>query len=143
MMAAVWKKKELAIKKSYQRNVLTLSQTMGLVVFLYINGVVSDYVLLPSENNSLFILEMLRIIFVENIAFKFLFPIYLIYKTQSTLPSLWQRRDTDHNKKHFVMTKLNFAPAYPAKNPTTISKPSKQPRFGGTSLKTIPEVDIV
>ena len=37
MMAIEWKKKALAIRKSYQRNVLTLTETMAVLVFLYIN----------------------------------------------------------------------------------------------------------
>ena len=115
---------------------------MAVLVFLYINGVISDYLFLPSENNSLFILEMLRVIFLENIAFKFLFPIFLIYRTQSSLPSLWQTREIE-NKKHFLMTKFNFVPEYPL---TLNSTSSKHSRFTGISLKTIqvlPEVDIV
>ena len=143
MIAANWKKKALAIRKSYQRNVLTLRETMAVLVFLYINGVISDYLFLPSENNSLFILEMLRVILLENIAFKFLFPILLIYRTQSSLPSLWQTREIE-NKKHFFMTKFNFVPEYPLTVNSSTS--SKHSRCTGISVKTIqalPEVDIV
>ena len=157
MIAANWKKKALAIGKSYQRNVLTLTQTMGVLVFLYINGVISDYLFLPSENNSIFILEMLRVIFLENIAFKFLFPIFLIYRTQSSLPSLWQKREIEI-KKYFLMTKFNFAPenltlnsSKQSSNSTQLSNSrrssnskqssnSRHSRFTGISLKTIPEV---
>ena len=148
MVAADWKRKALAIRKSYQRNVLTLTQTMAVLVFLYINGVVTDYLLLPSENNSLFILEMLRVIFLENIAFKFLFPIFLIFRTQSSLPALWQRREMEH-KKHFSMTKFNFVPRYPLLPPNTSfqhSSNSKHSQFSGISsetLQVLPEVDIV
>ena len=95
MIAANWKKKALDIRKLYQRNVLTLTQTMAVLVFLYINGVISDYLFLPSENNSIFVLEMLRVIFLENISFKFLFPIFLIYRTQS-LPLSGTEHPTYH-----------------------------------------------
>ena len=147
MVAANWKKKALAIKKSYQRNVLTLTETMAVLVFLYINGVVSDYLILPSENNSLFILEMLRVIIFENIIFKFLFPIHLIFRTQSTLPSLWQIRKNE-NKEHFLMTKINFVSVNPVTSNTGSkqSSNSKHTQLSGISLKpmeVLPEVDIV
>ena len=103
MAAICWKR-----RKSYQRNVLTLSQTMALFIFLFFNGVITDYLLLPSDKNSVFVIEMLRVIILENLVFKFAFPLYLIVSTQSSLPSLWTRkRDT---QIEFFMTKTNFRP---------------------------------
>ena len=72
-----WKKKKLSISWRRNHNVITLNQTLFLVILIYIDNSLLAYYLGP-EGRFLFTLEMMRIIFIENLAFKFLFPLLLI-----------------------------------------------------------------
>ena len=103
-----WKKKRILCKiPKYQRNVLTLKQTVGLIFLLYVNNMLCDYLLAvfpPSE--FFFILEELRVILVENLLTRFLLPILLISNTQRTLPALWAEKHW--KRREFFMTKITL-----------------------------------
>ena len=103
-----WKKKRILVKiEKYQRNVLTLNQTVALNLWLYINNLLSDYSLIffaPTE--FLFILEELRVLLGENIVTRFLLPVLLILNTRRTLPALWTEKSW--KRREFFMTKLDF-----------------------------------
>ena len=103
-----WKKKRILCKiPKYQRNVLTLKQTVGLIFLLYANNMLCDYLLAlfpPSE--FLFILEELRVILVENLLTRFLLPILLISNTQRTFPALWAEKHW--KRREFFMTKITL-----------------------------------
>ena len=79
-----WKKKRILLKiPKNQRNVLTLNQTVAIILLVYVNNVLCDYLLAlfpPSE--FLFILEELRVVLVENTIIRFLLPILLILNTK-------------------------------------------------------------
>ena len=103
-----WKKKRILCQiPKYQWNVLTLKQTVTLIILIYLNSVPGDYLVgafPPSE--SLFIYEELRVILTENLITRFLLPILLILNTQRTLPALWAEKPW--KRRDFFMTKLNF-----------------------------------
>ena len=103
-----WKKKRILLRiPKYQRNVLTLNQTVAVILWLYTNNILCDYLLAifpPSE--FLFILEELRVLLGENIVTKFLLPICLILNTRRTLPALWTEKSW--KRREFFMTKLDF-----------------------------------
>ena len=103
-----WKKKRILLRiPKYQRNVLTLNQTVAVILWLYTNNILCDYLLAifpPSE--FLFILEELRVLLGENIVTKFLLPICLILNTRRTLPALWTEKSW--KRQEFFMTKLDF-----------------------------------
>ena len=83
---------------------------MLILFLLYLNNVILDF-LLPAlvENELLFTLEMLRVIFFENIFFKLVLPILMIHQSKTTLPFLWIDQDFDR-KKSFFMTKQDILP---------------------------------
>ena len=103
-----WKKKRILSRiEKYQRNVLTLKQTVAVILFLYTNNLLCDYLLAifpPSE--FLFILEELRVVLVENLLTRFLLPVLLILNTKRTLPALWTEKTW--KRREFFMTKLHF-----------------------------------
>ena len=103
-----WKKKRILSRiEKYQRNVLTLKQTVAVILFLYTNNLLCDYLLAifpPSE--FLFILEELRVVLVENLLTRFLLPVFLILNTKRTLPALWTEKTW--RRREFFMTNLNF-----------------------------------
>ena len=103
-----WKKKRILLRiPKYQRNVLTLNQTVAVILWLYTNNILCDYLLAifpPSE--FLFILEELRVLLGENIVTKFLLPICLILNTRRTLPALWTEKSW--KRREFFMTNLDF-----------------------------------
>lgn len=103
-----WKKKRILCQiPKYQWNVLTLKQTVTLIILIYINSVPGDYLVgafPPSE--YLFIYEELRVILTENLIIRFLLPILLIRNTQRTLPALWTEKPW--KRREFFMTQPNF-----------------------------------
>ena len=110
-LAIYWKKKRVRFKISnYQRNVLTLKQTVGIIVYIYCNNVILDYLLAMFKPNDLvFFSEELRVLVMENLLLRFAFPIFLIFKTKKTLQSLWTSNNI--RRSEFYMTKLHFKPS--------------------------------
>ena len=114
--AIKWKKKRIFVKvKKY--NCLTFNQTLNIVIILYINNAVLDYIFqcniitvllyyLPSK--QIFNLEMLRVIFIENIGLKFIMPIMLIINTKSSLRSLWS--EVPYKQINFFMSEPSYLP---------------------------------
>ena len=72
-----WKKRKMSIPWRGNHNVITLNQTLLLVILIYIDNTLLSYYL-GTGGEFLFNLEMMRIIFIENLAFKFIFPLLLI-----------------------------------------------------------------
>ena len=110
-LAIYWKKKRVRFKISnYQRNVLTLKQTVGIIVYIYCNNVILDYLLAMFKPNDLvFFSEELRVLVMENLLLRFAFPIFLIFKTKKTLQSLWTSNNI--RRSEFYMTKLHLKPS--------------------------------
>ena len=105
-----WKKRKLKIKRGQNFNVITFSQSFLILLLLYLNNVLLDF-LLPAlaDKELLFNMEMFRVIFIENILFKFVLPILMILQSKATLPSLWIDKDCNR-KQIFFMTKQNILP---------------------------------
>ena len=103
-----WKKRRISDKiGNNQRNLLTLKQTLGIILFIYCNNVVADYILAWFKPSRLvFLLEEMRVILVENLLIRFLLPIVLIIYTKTSLPALWSNQDIRRSK--FYMTKPDF-----------------------------------
>ena len=101
----LWKKRRLFIPWRRNHNVITLNQTLLFVILIYIdNGLLAYY--LGTGGRFLFDLEMMRNIFIENLAFKFVFPLLLIWSSKSNLPALWS--DREERRLDFFMTKPTF-----------------------------------
>ena len=140
-----WKKRRLLIR--FRRcNVLTFNQTVLLMLLLYICNAVCDYILTSYSGDHAFYLEMLRILVIENIFFKVLFPMFLIIRTRSSLPALWS--NTDDRKVEFFMTKSTFKPR--SQNPCPgvnykqrFNRQKTSRRRFRTSLDTITEYEEI
>ena len=114
--AIIWKKKRLFVKvKKY--NVLTFNQTLNIVIILYINNAVLDYIFQFNIINALlfflssehiFTLEMLRVILIENIVLKFVMPIIFIINTRASLRSLWS--EIPYKEINFFMSEPSYVP---------------------------------
>ena len=103
-----WKKRRISNKiGNNQRNLLTLRQTLGIILFIYFNNVVADHILAWFKPSRLvFLLEEMRVILVENLLTRFFLPILLIIYTKTSLPALWSNQDV--RRSEFYMTKPNF-----------------------------------
>ena len=77
-----------------QYNVITLNQTVLLVILLNVDSVVLSY-FLQGKGRLVFTLEMLRTLLIENIFFKSLVPVYLILQSRTHLKSLWTDRQPE------------------------------------------------
>ena len=114
-IGAYWKrrhvKKPMAV--SGRVNVFTLSQTVTLLTLFSFDNTLLSFVIssdnvLGMSNELVFNLEMLRVIFIENLFFKFLVPLYLLHNTGTNLPSLWAERN--YRNQDFFMTVRNLTP---------------------------------
>ena len=100
-----WKKRKLTIPWRGNHNVMTLNQTILLIILIYIDNTILPYYL-GNGGRFLLNLEMLRIIFIENLAFKFLFPLLLIRSSKAHLPALWT--DREGKRLDFFWTNLSY-----------------------------------
>ena len=114
-IGAYWKrrhvKKPMAV--SGRVNVFTLSQTVTLLTLFSFDNTLLSFVIssdnvLGMSNELVFKLEMLRVIFIENLFFKFLVPLYLLHNTGTNLPSLWAERN--YRNQDFFMTVRKLTP---------------------------------
>ena len=88
-----------------QYNVITLNQTVLLVILLNLDSMLT-YVLHPNSQRLFFLLELMKIIFIENIFFKCLIPVYLLHCSRRHYPNLWV--DRKPRKCNFFMTAPSF-----------------------------------
>ena len=119
-----WKQRKLRIRQRGQINLVTLYQTVGLLVFIYLDNSVLSY-LLGTQQKSVFILETLRIILIENIFLKFLLPILLIINSKTRLPALWV--DKHHRRLEFFTSSPSFIPRRPPPPPPLPLPPPPPP----------------
>lgn len=144
-LAILWKKKRLNVRvKKY--NVLTFYQTLKIVIILYINNAVFDYIfqcnivtaiLYYYSSEHIFILEMLRVIFLENIFIKFIMPTIFIINTRSSLRSLWS--EVPYKQINFFMSEPSYMPRSRALRPPIVHllhKPFTKNKFRGESFRT-------
>ena len=112
-----WKKRQQKkpMKVSGNVNVMTLWQTVCYIIFVSLDNTVLSFVISSDflsyfelDENLAFNLEMLRVILVENIFFKFLVPLYLLQNSKTSLPSLWVERDW--RRLEFSMTSQSLIP---------------------------------
>ena len=94
-------------------NVVTLRQTVTLLTLFSFDNTLLSFVITTDNifgiNNGLvYLLEMLRVIFIENIFFKFLVPLYLLHNSRTNLPALWAERNC--RKQKFFMTAPSLTP---------------------------------
>ena len=94
---------------SGRANVITLKQTVILLILISLDNAGLSYVIcrdnsLGMSEDLVFLLEMLRVILIENIFFKFLLPLYFLVGSRTSLPSLWAQQD-DRKLKFFLTTR--------------------------------------
>ena len=122
-----WVAARRALRVRCQFNVITLKQTLLLVTLLYLDSIIFSYGLLHRTDHQLsFMMEMFRIILVENIFFKFLVPLLIILHSRRQLKTLWAEREA--GKLEFFLTP-----------PSLIARPviSKYPVCQQTVLSTV------
>ena len=104
--AILWRKKTLRLKLfslpgggGNQTNVITLNQTVWIRVILCADFLAIYFLKNIINSNSMFTFEMLKLIIIDNICYRFLFPVYLIINAKSSLPALFSEEP---------IRKLNF-----------------------------------
>ena len=100
-----WKKKRTFIPARSQHNLITLNQTVLFVILINLDGMIS-YLLHPNDQSHVFVLELLKMIFIENILFKCLVPVYLLLSSRRHYAILWNDRKPE--KCNFFMTQPSF-----------------------------------
>ena len=100
-----WKKRKMSIPWRGNHNVITLNQTLLFVVLICIDNSLLAF-LLGDEGRFFLNMEMMRVIFIENLAFKFIFPLLLIWSSKSHLPALWA--DREERRLDFFLTQPSY-----------------------------------
>ena len=141
-------------------NVITLKQTVFFLILLSFDNTCLSYVicwdnLFGISEDVVFVLEMLRVILVENIFFKFCVPLYFLIDSKTKLPSLWI--DRDERRLNFFMTAQELRPFKDLENqtkcihqisnqsPTTKSSTSKVTYIRNSSVEIdndFPDVEV-
>ena len=105
-----WARNGLAGKVNRKQvNVLTLKQTIILIIFLYLDYLIasgSRHLIGIFNAKILFAIEMSRVLLIENILLKFILPLFLIIKTKSKVPLLWAREDVENVIFFMTQSKL-------------------------------------
>ena len=97
----LWKKTRLKVPK-YQRNLLTLNQTVAIRVWLTLDFYLVQLILMIIPEEKILMFEMVKVIIVDNICYRFLIPLGLIFTTKKSLPQLWSEKSGQ--SKTFYMT---------------------------------------
>ena len=108
----MWKKKQFLNRvKKRQNNLLTLNQTVALSVWLTLDYILVECCvwIIPQEKILLF--EMLKLIIIDNICYRFLVPLVLLFNSKKIFPELWSR--TLEGKSSFYMTEREKIPRRP------------------------------
>ena len=86
----MWKKEQLSHKVNKTHyNLLTLNQTVALSLVVTLDYFIVECCVwtLPEEKVLLF--EMLKLILVDNLCYRFLVPLVLLLNTRKIFPELW------------------------------------------------------
>ena len=102
-------------------NVITLKQTVFFLILISFDNTCMSYVIswdnfFGISDDVVFVLEMLRVILVENIFFKFCVPLYFLIESKKKVPNLWA--DRDHRQLDFFMTAYALRPRKDLENQT-------------------------
>ena len=104
-----WKKRRDRIRCHTRYNVMTLNETVLLVILIQLDHYLHHALRgVLGTRSFVFTMEMLRNILIENIFFKFVIPVYLIVHSRTHLPALWV--DSEQKYLIFSMTKPSFIP---------------------------------
>ena len=96
--AILWRKKTLRLKLfsllggGNQTNVITLNQTVWIRVILCADLLMVHLLKNIIDTNRIFLFDILKLIIVDNICYRFFFPVYLIINTKSCLPELFSKK---------------------------------------------------
>ena len=108
----MWRKEQLSHKvNKRQSNLLTLNQTVALSVVVTLDYFIFECCIwiLPEENVLLF--EMLKLILIDNLCYRFLVPLLLLLNTRKIFPELWT--GTVQGTTGFYMTERVKIPRRP------------------------------
>ena len=124
--AILWRKKSLRFKLfslaggRSQINVITLNQTVWIRVIICVDLLVVSFLKSIIDKDRLFLFEMFKLIIIDNICYRFLFPVYLIINTKSCLPELFSQKPI--RKLDSYKSKHNLIPRGNALNVSIIGK---------------------
>ena len=113
--AILWKKKTLRLKLfplmgggGNQINVITLNHTVWIRVILSADMLAVYLMRNIISPNTMLTFEMLKLIIIDNICYRFLFPVYLIINAKSSLPELFLEKP--FRKLIFFKSEQNLIP---------------------------------
>ena len=107
----LWKKKYYNRLTRIKRNVINLNQTVALRVWILADYCAAQIILMAIPQDKVVVFEMYKLIFVDNILYRFLVPFIFIFYTKKTLPELWS--DKSLKKVDFYLSRQIIVPRRP------------------------------
>ena len=95
-----------------QNNVLSLNQTVALRVWLLVDFCSFQLILNLIAPEKMVQFEMMKIIVVDNICYRFLLPLILLFSTKSNFPVLWTEGPI-RSRRDFYQTEMRIIPRRP------------------------------
>ena len=89
-----------------------MNQTVALRVWILADYCAAQIILMAIPQDKVVVFEMYKLIFVDNILYRFLVPIIFIFYTKKTLPELWS--DKSLKKVDFYLSRQIIAPRRPS-----------------------------
>ena len=111
-VSILWTKQQIKQTSRTQNNVLTLNQTVALSVWLLADIFSFQLILnmIPPEKVVQF--EIMKIIVVDNICYRFLLPLILLFSTKKCFPVLWTERPL-RTQRDFYQSEMRIIPRRP------------------------------
>ena len=112
----LWTKQQIKHQTIKTRNnILSLNQTVAVRVWLLADFFSFQLILnmIPPERMVQF--EMMKIIVVDNICYRFLLPLILLFSTKNNFPELWTERPM-RTRRDFYQSEMRIIPRRPEKN---------------------------
>ena len=116
-----WTKQQFNHTSRTQNNVLSLNQTVAIRVWLQADIFSFQLILnmIPTEKIVQF--EMMKIIVVDNLCYRFLLPLILLFSTKKCFPVLWTERPL-RTRRDFYQSEMRIIPRRP--EPTENGEPT-------------------
>ena len=100
-ISALWKKKRMEIPK-FRVNLLTLKQTVAIRVWITLDLHLVTLICMIIPEEKIMVFEMFKQIILDNLFYRFLFPLFLLFTNKKKLPQLWSERS--NRRQNFFMS---------------------------------------
>ena len=105
----MWKKEQFSHKVNRrQNNLLTLNQTVVLSVVVTLDYIIVECCVWILPQEKLLQFEMMKLIIIENLCYRFLMPLALLFNTRKIFPELWSGRRREETTGFYMTERVKI-----------------------------------